>query len=230
MKKILIIAAALLIGANVFAGDAWANHTGFGWRLPTGITVTRTDSNSSAEFKMPVQTGLDVTYTGVHMASGFSVRAFMDYNLTSSNIASMENANNTLYGFNFFGALGAGWAPIRSKFLLLGVYGMFGMDLSVFPDATGNVDSNKFAAAAVSKAIGYASIFLGGNATVIWAPFGGRLSFFASATAGYNMPGAVNVQTETIAKSSILNATTTQRASDDYAVSGAFKLSQYLPS
>ena len=40
MKKICIFVTTLLIGMSAFAGEAWKNHVGFGWKVPTGITVS----------------------------------------------------------------------------------------------------------------------------------------------------------------------------------------------
>ena len=77
MKKIIIFASVLLIGMSAFAGEAWNNHVGFGFKVPTGMTVSEIDNNSDWKLKMPVQSGIDFTYTGVHMASGFSVRGFI---------------------------------------------------------------------------------------------------------------------------------------------------------
>jgi hypothetical protein len=197
MKKIFALAAMLLIGMSAFAGEAWKNHLGYGWRVPTGITLSETQKNSDWELKMPVQTGLDVTYTGVHMDSGFSVRAFMDYNISSSNIQPINpNDDYNLYGFNFDVAMGAGWAPVRNKFFLLGFYGILGFDMTHLLDSDASVKIGN-GSAITTEVISYGSFFAGGNATLAWTPFGGKFSFYGSATACYNFPGIVNSELET---------------------------------
>ena len=46
MKKIFALAAMFLIGMSAFAGEAWKNHLGFGWRIPTGITLSETQKKN----------------------------------------------------------------------------------------------------------------------------------------------------------------------------------------
>ena len=221
MKKICIFVTTLLIGMSAFAGEAWKNHVGFGWKVPTGITVSGINDNKDWNLKMPVQTGIDFSYTGVHMESGFSVRAFMDYNLSTSNLASMNPKDTDLIGFNYTSALGAGWAPVRNNNFLLGFYGMLGFDMSIFPEtysdpAEGNTQNS------ITVTYGYGALFLGANATFIWTPTGKRFSIFGSATAGYNLPGIILYNKEDVA--SARNRSTTDKLSDYWYVSGSFKV------
>ncbi len=197
MKKIIIVTSLLLIGMSAFAGEAWKNHVGFGLRLPTGMSADISNKNTDWELKMPVQTGIDLTYTGVHMKTGFSVRGFMDYNLSSSNITAMNPDNTDLYGLNIDAGIGAGWAPIRNKFLLLGLYGVLGLDMSYFPDAAADIKLDSTTTVANTVMYTYGTAFVGGNATLIWTPLGGRFSIFGSATAAYNLPSIYSVEYET---------------------------------
>ena len=228
MRKIIIFASILLIGVSAFAGEAWNNHVGFGFKVPTGMTVSEIDNNSDWKLKMPVQSGIDFTYTGVHMASGFSVRGFMDYNLSTSNIGSIDPKNNAkLYGFNFDSAVGLGWAPIRNKFLLLGVYGVAGIDYSLFPDTyTVKTDSTKKDDIGTITTVlthNYMSFFAGGNATAIWTPFGNRFSIFGSATVAYNLPGVYELTTSTTT-TTLKDDSKTVQYTDKYDASGALKV------
>ena len=59
------------------------------------------------------------------------------------------------------------------------------------------VYSVKYGAADTGEIISYGSFFAGGNATLAWTPFGGKFSFYGSATACYNFPGIVNSELET---------------------------------
>lgn len=201
---------------SAFAGEAWKNHVGFGWKVPTGITVSGVNDNKDWNLKMPVQTGIDFSYTGVHMKSGFSVRGFMDYNISTSNIASKKSKDDDLIGFNYASALGAGWAPIRNDNFFFGFYGMFGIDMTVFNDTypapiTGNTTIESSC---------YGSILMGGNATFIWTPSGKRFSVFGSATAGYNLPGVFLYSKET----SSSNSSSPAKDSDSWSVTGSFKV------
>ena len=229
MKKIFALAAMLLIEVSAFAGEAWNNHLGFGFRAPSGMTVSDLNDDADWKLKMPIQTGIDFTYTGVHMASGFSVRGFMDYNLSSSNIESIDPKNHTkLTGFNFDSALGLGWAPIRNKFLMLGLYGIAGVDFSIFPDTyvvklgTSNKNDDLGTISTVVTHT-YLSFFAGGNATAVWTPFGKRFSLFGSATVAYNLPGLFEVSTSTTT-SSLKDDSRTVDYSDKYNASGALKI------
>ena len=197
MKKIFALTSMLLIGVSAFAGEAWKNHLGFGWRLPTGMALSETQKNSDWDLKMPVQTGLDVTYTGVHMDSGFSVRAFIDYDISSSNVPPINPDDDyNLYGINFDVALGAGWAPVRNKFFLLGFYGILGFDATYLFDSDASVTIGN-GSSVTTEVISYGSFFGGGNATLAWTPLGKRFSLYGSATVGYNFPGIVNSEVET---------------------------------
>ncbi len=202
MKKIFIFALILLTGIYAFAGDAWNNHVGFGFRIPTGMAVSEYHGDTDWKLKMPFQTGLDISYTGVHMRSGFSVRGFMDYNLTTSNIGSINpKINDNVIGFNFDGALGLGWAPVRNDYLLLGFYGMAGIDFSTFTDVCieRNESQDKKKDSNYLKTIqrySYTTFLVGGNATAIWTPTGNRFSIFGSATVGYNLPGLFESSTK----------------------------------
>lgn len=224
MKKIIVLASMFLIGMSAFAGEAWKNHLGFGWRVPTGMVVSDTNKDSDWELKLPVQSGLDLTYTGVHMASGFSVRAFMDYNITSSNVPPINpNDDYNLYGFNTDIAIGAGWAPVRNKFFLLGFYGIVGLDFTYLFDTDTSVKVTD-ASVIQTEVVSYASAFVGGNATLAWTPVGGRLSVYGSATACYNLPGLVTYDFETRYEPINNGEPRSTKVSDTKKVFGAIKL------
>ena len=229
MKKIIIVSSLLLIGMSAFAGEAWNNHLGFGFRGPTGITVTEAKDDSDIKFKMPIQTGIDFTYTGVHMKSGFSVRGFMDYDLSSSNLESINPRNDSkLTGFNFDSAIGLGWAPVRNKFLLLGIYGIAGVDYSIFPDTytekLGSTKTNEDLGTVTTVIThSYMSLFTGGNVTAVWTPFGNRFSIYGSATVAYNLPGICEVTTSTTT-TTLKDDARTVNNSDRYDVTGALKV------
>ena len=224
MKKILGLLTALLLSAVAFAGSGWNNYLGFGWRIPTGTSLTVTEDGlpDDTEINMPLQTGIDFSYTGVNSKNGLSARAMADFNVTTSDITGLDGEN--ISGFNMDFLLGLGWAPIHSKSLVLGIYGIAGMDIVSFQDSssTDTVASSKIS---TKNNWGYAAFIAGGNATLIWAPLANRFSIFASVTMGYNFPSSVKKENET--KTTILGNTTTTTSSSSVDVSGAFK---FIPS
>ena len=70
MKKICLILAFFMLSAGLFAGEAWNNHLGFGWRLPTGSTL-HNETRGYENLKLTWQTGINLSYTGVLMSNGF---------------------------------------------------------------------------------------------------------------------------------------------------------------
>ena len=109
MKKILVIAASLLLSTSAFAGEAWKNYLGFGWRLPTSSKMYA-EKQDFENLKMSVQTGIDVSYTGVLMSNGFSVRALIDTNFSNSDVDTLAGSElSNLIGVNQDLLIGAGW-------------------------------------------------------------------------------------------------------------------------
>ncbi|WP_027728196.1 hypothetical protein [Treponema sp. C6A8] len=192
MKKLLGIAAALLLSTSAFAGEAWKNFIGFGWRLPTS-TKMHAEKQGFDSIKMPVQTGIDLTYTGVLMSNGFTVRAFIDNNFSNSNVDTPEGSElGYLIGFNQNLLMGAGWAPIRTDMFFFAFYGMLGYDLTVVTYDSSLFDSNK---AKYTDTVYYASFLPAVNAYFAWTPVK-VFSLYASATVGYNCPTFLFRETE----------------------------------
>ena len=229
MKKILILALVLLTGMSAFAGEAWNNHVGVGFRIPTGMSIYEYNGNTDWKLKMPLQTGIDFTYTGVHMRTGLSVRGFMDYNLSTSNIDKINpNKDDKVIGFNFDGAIGIGWAPIRGDHLLVGFYGIAGVDYSIFPDiyVERHEKSEKKNISDSTKTVqnyAYTAFFAGGNATAIWTPTGNSFSIFGSATVAYSLPGICEISSATKTKRT-KNDSDKDVYSDEYYTTGALKV------
>lgn len=229
MKKIFISALILLTGMAAFAGDAWNNHVGFGFRIPTGMSVYEYNGNTDWKLKMPLQTGIDISYTGVHMKTGLSVRGFMDYNLSTSNIDRINpNNNEKVIGFNFDGALGVGWAPIRNDYLLIGFYGIAGIDCTILPDLYverhEKTENNKLSDSTKTvQSYAYTAFFAGGNATAIWTPTGNSFSIFGSATVGYSLPGVCEISNKIKTKNS-KDKSDKEYYSDEYYTTGALKV------
>ena len=229
MKKICIFVTTLLIGMSAFAGESWNNHVGFGFRAPTGMTLSEYDSDKDWSLRMPVQAGIDVSYTGVHMATGLSVRGFMDYNISLSDIKRINpKHDDNVVGFNLDGAIGIGFAPIRNKYLLLGFYGIAGVDYSAFPDFyiekhESSDNKKKSNSTKTTQWYTYESFLVGGNATAIWTPTGNRFSVYGSATVGYNLPGLF--QTTTRIKTYNKNDDTEKEYyTDDFYTTGSLKV------
>lgn len=192
MKKILVIAASLLLSTSAFAGEAWKNFLGFGWRLPTSSKMY-TEKQGIPNLKMPFQTGIDASYTGVLMSNGFSVRALVDTNFSNSDVDTPAGSEiSYLIGINQDLLIGAGWAPIRTDMFFFGFYGMIGYDFTVLTyDSTAfNSKDPKF-----RQTVYYASFLPALNATFAWTPVN-RFSLFASATLGYNCPTYIHYETE----------------------------------
>ena len=226
MKKNLIFALILLTGMSAFAGEAWNNHVGFGFRGPTGMTISEYNSDRDWSLRMPVQTGIDVTYTGVHMATGLSVRGFMDYNISLSDIKRINpKHDDNVLGFNIDGAIGIGFAPVRNDYLLLGFYGMAGVDFTVFPDAYIETSDKKKDSGSTKTIQNYAyeACFVGGNATAIWTPTGNRFSIYGSATVGYNLPGLFEASTK-IKKYNSRDDSEKETYKDEFYTTGALKI------
>ena len=128
MKKLTILLAALALCFSVSA-KTWTNYTGFGWRIPTSTTVKSDDSSMDFDIKFKNQTGLSLDYTGAH-ESGFSMRAILDINYSKSNLK-VGDDDDDLEGLNGLFLIGAGYAPVCTDKLFLGIYGVLGADLTV---------------------------------------------------------------------------------------------------
>ena len=57
MKRIFITIAFFMLSAGLFAGEAWNNHLGFGWRLPTKLTLHSETKGKilSPELRLPLR-------------------------------------------------------------------------------------------------------------------------------------------------------------------------------
>lgn len=186
MKKVLIIAAALLMSASAFTGEAWNNHVGFGWRLPSPSTM-HTEKKDWENLKM-WQSGIDLQYTGVLMSNGFTVHAMIDYAISNSNYDTRPGAElSSLWGFNTDLLVGAGWAPIRTKELFFGFYGMLGYDITVLGYDSESFDSDK---TIYKDYVGYMAFLPAVNATFVWTP-AKTFSLYATASVGYNCPTVI---------------------------------------
>ena len=82
MKKICVIALSIFMSVSAFAGETWNNHVGFGWRLPTS-TEMYAEKKGWDNVNFPVQTGLNLSYTGVLMSNGFTVHGVADFSFSS---------------------------------------------------------------------------------------------------------------------------------------------------
>ena len=172
MKRIFITIAFFMLSAELFAGEAWNNHLGFGWRLPTKLTL-HSETKGYENLKMSWQTGLNLSYTGVLMSNGFSVRAIVDQCFTASNleIADPDSRISSFPGFAGDVLAGIGWAPVRSKKFFFGFYGMLGLDFAAF-----YYDTDYFwpsdSKVRRTQNVYYASFLPVVNATFIWTPTG----------------------------------------------------------
>jgi len=191
MKRIIIGITFLMASVGLFAGEAWNNHLGFGWRMPTSLTM-HNETKDYENLKMSVQTGLNLSYTGVLMSNGFSVRAIIDECFTTSNLDIRDPDSKISYfpGFNTDVLVGAGWAPVRNKNLFFGFYGMLGCDVSAFYYDTDNYWPSDSEAHRTQR-VYYASFLPAVNATFVWTPTGDHFSLFATATVGYSCPTAI---------------------------------------
>lgn len=209
MKRIIIGITFLMASAGLFAGEAWNNHLGFGWRMPTGLTM-HNETRDFENLKMSWQTGLNLSYTGVLMSNGFSVRAILDECFTTSNIdiKDPDSKISSLPGFNTDVLVGAGWAPVRNEKFFFGFYGMLGLDFAAF-----YYDTDYFwpsdSKVRRTQNVYYASFLPGVNATFIWTPTGEHFSLFATTTVAYSCPtkifyeyddGTGNVKTSCITR------------------------------
>ena len=186
MKKVLIIAAALFISASAFAGEAWNNHLGFGWRLPSPTTM-HTEKADWENLNM-WQSGIDFQYTGVLMSNGFSVHAMVDYAISNSNYDTKPGAElSSLWGLNGDLLVGAGWAPIRTKELFFGFYGMIGYDFTIVCYDSEAFDSDK---TIYKDYVTYGAFLPAANATFVWTPKK-TFSLYATASVGYNCPTVI---------------------------------------
>ena len=192
MKKLLIIAVSLALGTSAFAGEAWKNFLGFGWRLPTSSTMYA-EKQGYENLKMSVQTGIDASYTGVLMSNGFSVRALIDTNFSNSNVDTLPGSEiSNLVGINQDLLIGAGWAPIRTDVFFFGFYGMIGYDLTVvtYDSSVFNSKDPKY-----KQTVYYVSFLPALNATFAWTPVK-CFSLYASASVGYNCPTFLHYENE----------------------------------
>lgn len=209
MKRIFITIAFFMLSTGLFAGEAWNNHLGFGWRLPTKLTL-HSETKGYENLKMSWQTGLNLSYTGVLMSNGFSVRAIVDQCFTASNleIADPDSRISSFPGFAGDVLAGIGWAPVRNKKFFFGFYGMLGLDFAAFyydTDYFWPSDSKVHR----TQNVYYASFLPGVNATFIWTPTGEHFSLFATTTVAYSCPtkifyeyddGTGNVKTSCITR------------------------------
>ena len=192
MKKIFALIITAMICVSAFAGEAWKNYLGFGWRLPTSTTM-HVQKSGYDNLKM-TQSGLDLGYTGVLMSNGFSVRALIDLNFSTSNIdiTDTDSELSTFPGLNMTYLIGAGWAPIRNDHFFFGFYGMLGFDFSVFA-----YDTSWFSSSISKKdAYAYFAFLPAVNATFVWTPVK-TFSLFATATVGYACPTFILHETKT---------------------------------
>lgn len=184
MKKLFIFVAALFISVSAFAGEAWKNFLGFGWRLPTSTTMY-VEKSGEQNLKLPVQTGLNFSYTGVLMSNGFSVHAMTDFSFSTSNVDTLAGSElSSLVGFNTDFLVGAGWAPIRTDMFFFGFYGMLGYDITAVGYDSSVFDSNK---PKYQQTVVYAAFLPALNATFAWTPVK-SFSLYATLSLGYNLP------------------------------------------
>lgn len=188
MKKFFILMTFFMLSAGLFAGEAWNNHLGFGWRLPTSLTL-HSESKDYENLKMSVQTGLNISYTGVLMSNGFSVRAIVDQCFTTSNldISDPDSRISSFPGLTCDILLGAGWAPVRTKNLFFGFYGMIGCDFTLFYYDTDYFWPSDSKVRRTQMAY-YASLLPALNATFAWTPTGEHFSLFATVSVAYSCP------------------------------------------
>ena len=188
MKKIFIFTALFMISSGLFAGEKWKNHLGFGWRLPTGMTL-HNETTGYENLKMSWQTGLNLSYTGVLMSNGFSIRVIVDECFTTSNleIADPDSQVSSFPGYNSDILFGAGWAPIRNKNFFLGFYGMLGCDISAFYYDTDGLWPSDSKVRRTQR-VYYASFLPAVNATFVWTPTGDHFSLFATTSVAYSCP------------------------------------------
>jgi len=162
MKKILVAAAALVIGmGNLFA---WTNIIQLGVKgaFPEYITTT----GSNAENYKFNSTGIDLGYIGT-FDCGLSIKADVNCGFGSAKSPYLSNLENVELGpvnFNSTESIGAGYSIINNDILFLGAYGNIGW-------------SNNFALTAKQaedKAFAYGlyteSFFVGGEVVAVYTP------------------------------------------------------------
>lgn len=213
MKKFTTLLAALALCLSVSA-KTWTNYAGFGWRLPTSTTV-KADEDGMSDIKFKSQTGLSIDYAGTH-ESGFSVRGIFDINYSSSNLKiSAEEDDDELNGLNGLFLIGAGYAPICTDKMFLGLYGVLGADVTVlFRDYTKSSYLYEYEA---KYSMAHAASVLGANATFVYTP-AKHFSLFASVCANYMFPA--KVESEITQK---VNGTKTFDGDEKFDYKGAFK-------
>ena len=212
MKKITTLFAALALCFSVSA-KTWTNYAGFGWRIPTSTTVKSDDSSMDFDIKFKNQTGLSLDYAGTH-ESGFSMRAILDINYSNSNLK-VGDDDDELKGLNGLFLVGAGYAPICTDKMFLGVYGVIGADVTVlYRDKTSYSSYSKTES---EYSLTHTASVLGANATFVYTP-AKHFSLFASVCANYMIPA--KIQAEMTLKE---NGTKIFDSDEKYDYKGAFK-------
>ena len=212
MKKLTIFLAALALCFSVSA-KTWTNYTGFGWRIPTSTTVKSDDSSMDFDIKFKNQTGLSLDYTGAH-ESGFSMRAILDINYSNSNLKAGDD-DDDLEGLNGLFLIGAGYAPVCTDKLFLGIYGVLGADLTVlYLDKTAYTNYQK---SENEYSLTHAASVLGANVTFVYTP-AKHFSLFASICTNYMFP--TKVEADMTQK---VNGVKIFDSDEKYDYKGAFK-------
>lgn len=211
MKKFTTLVAAFALCLSVSA-KTWTNYAGFGWRLPTSTTV-KADEDGMNDIKFKNQTGFSIDYAGTH-ESGFSVRGIFDINYSSSNLT-VEDDDDELNGLNGLFLIGAGYAPICTDKMFLGLYGVLGADVTVL--SCEYTKSSYLYEYKAEYSMTHAASVLGANATFVYTP-AKHFSLFASVCANYMFPA--KVEAEITQK---LNGTKTFDSDKKFDYKGAFK-------
>lgn len=179
MKKIIAVFAGVLIAVAASA-KTWENFVNVGVRFPCNPLNLETE-NGEGKVKISPIAGLDLGYTGVH-ENGFSVRAILDYGYAGSDI---KFGSDYFDGMNLEFLAGCGYAPIHDKNMFLGVYGIFGINYSMFEGSTeiliGNRTKNEYKYTFLLPVMGV-------NGTFIYT-FSKSFSVYGTMTAEIVLPG-----------------------------------------
>lgn len=186
MKKILGLALTFAIGSMAaLSAKTWTNNVGFGWNIPMDLSFNSNEFHNGEEILLKNQTGLELFYMGIH-SNGFAVKGSFDINYSGIN----HEMNYTPYiGINVNMQLGAGYAPFHSEKFTLGVFGMFGIDISSFYCESTAYDNLAMKNITSKYTEGFGGYMLGANITAVYTPVS-TFSLFASCSVNYVAAGA----------------------------------------
>lgn len=179
MKKIVAVLTMACIAYFAMA-KRWENFINVGARLPGNALKVEAKGFDDASVKYSPIVGLDFGYTGV-LDNGFTLKANLD----------VSNANcddDDLDGMNLDFYMGFGYAPVHTQNLLVGVYGILGVNYLMSEYSVETPWSK------ISTTTECIYPVMGVNATAIYT-FTKCFSLYGSLTAEYLLNGNVEVET-----------------------------------